>query len=87
METEPGFGPDDGIDHDGPIPPYRQLEAILAARITRGDWQPGRLIPSEVQLMGEYGLARGTVRRALDALAEAGRIFVVPQRGRYVSKD
>jgi DNA-binding GntR family transcriptional regulator len=57
---------------------------ILAARIERGDWQPGRAIPSEAQLIGEYGLARATVRRAIAVLVEAGIVFVVPQRGTYV---
>ena len=77
--------PDAGIDHDAPEPPYRQLAAILAARIQRGDWQPNRPIPSEARLVQEYGLARGTVRRAIHLLAEQGVVFVVPHRGTYVT--
>lgn len=77
--------PDAEIDHGAPLTPYRQLAEILRARVARGDWKPGRAIPSETQLVQEYGLARSTVRRALEVLSTDGVIFVVPQRGRYVS--
>lgn len=76
--------PDAYIDHDGPVTPYRQLAAILAARIKRGDWKPGRRIASEYELMSEYGLARSTVRRAIQVLIDDGAVFTVPQRGTYV---
>ena len=76
--------PDGEIDHDGPLTPYRQLAAILTARIQRGDWAPGRPIPSESRLVQEYGLARSTVRRAIKVLVEEGLVEVVPQRGAYV---
>ena len=79
-------GPDDEIDHGAPLPPYRQLAAILVARIARGDWQPGRAIPSEARLVQEYGLARSTVRRAIAVLVEEGVLFVVPQRGTFVAE-
>lgn len=75
---------DDSIDHEAPEPPYRQLAGILVARIRRGDWQPNRAIPSETRLVGEYGLARSTVRRAIAVLVDQGVLFVVPQRGTYV---
>jgi len=77
-------GPDDEIDHEGPITPYRQLAAILTARIARGDWEVNRAIPSELRLVQEYGLARSTVRRAIALLVEEGRVHVVPQRGTFV---
>jgi GntR family transcriptional regulator len=81
------MGPDDEIDHDAPLTPYRQLAEILRARIARGDWAPGRAIASEAQLVQQYGLARTTVRRAIAALVESGDVFTVPQRGTYVSES
>lgn len=72
------------IDHEGPVPPYRQLAAILKARIDRGDWAPGRAIPAESRLVQEYGVARSTVRRSIAVLVEQGIVFVVAQRGTYV---
>lgn len=78
------YDPDGEIDHEAPDPPYRQLAGILTARIGRGDWAPNRAIPSEAQLVGEYGLARATVRRAIALLVERDVLFVVPQRGTFV---
>jgi DNA-binding GntR family transcriptional regulator len=80
------FGADDEIDHEGPVTPYRQLAAILRARIARGDWAPNRVIASENQLVQQYGLARSTVRRSIAVLVEEGVLFVVPQRGTFVAK-
>ncbi|MEV6598882.1 GntR family transcriptional regulator [Actinoplanes sp. NPDC051346] len=73
------------IEPDGPVPPYLQLAEILAERIERGDLQPNRPIPSESQLVQEFGIARGTVRRAVAVLRERGVVFTVPQRGTYVA--
>lgn len=75
------------IDHDGPVTPYRQLAAILRARIERGDWQPDRPIASETALVQEYGIARTTVRRAIKFLTDEGIVYVVPQRGTYVTRQ
>ncbi|MFC8260398.1 MULTISPECIES: GntR family transcriptional regulator [unclassified Streptomyces] len=76
---------DAAIDPGAPLTPYRQLAEILRARIARGDWAAGRAIASENTLVQEYGLARSTVRRSLILLAEEGVLFVVPQRGWFVS--
>jgi GntR family transcriptional regulator len=79
--------PDAEIDHEGPVPPYRQLASILTARIKRGDWAPGRAIPAESRLVQEYGVARSTVRRSIALLVEEGVVFVVPQRGTFVKEN
>jgi DNA-binding GntR family transcriptional regulator len=81
------LGPDDEVRHNAPEPPYQQLAEILAARIARGDWLPRHPIPSESQLIGEYGLARGTVRRAVRLLVEQGLAFTVKGRGTFVAED
>lgn len=78
--------PDAQIDHEGPITPYRQLAAILKARIARGDWAEGRPIASETRLVQEYGLARSTVRRAITVLAEEQLVWTVQGRGTYVGQ-
>ena len=41
-------------------------------RISNRRWQPGDLIPGEVELAEEFGCARATVNRALRELAEDG---------------
>ena len=71
------------VDHGSPEPAYRQLEAILRARIAAGEWQHGPL-PSAKQLQQEYGVGRDTVLRAVEILREDGLVFTVPRRGTYV---
>lgn len=73
------------IDHEGPVPVFRQLAEILRARIARGDWAPNRQIPSEAQLMQTYGLARETTRKAVKVLIEDGVLFTVRGRGTFVT--
>jgi GntR family transcriptional regulator len=72
------------IDHEGPVPVYRQLADILRGQIQRGDLRPDRPIPSIVRLQQEYGLARGTVIKAAQVLVDEGLIYAVPGRGMYV---
>lgn len=80
------LGPDDELEHGGPVPVYQQLSAVLEARIVRGDWEPGRPIPSLVQLVQEFGVSRNTARAAVRHLAERGVVFTVPQRGSFVAR-
>jgi len=53
---------------------YREIKADILARITRGDWKPGSLLPGEIELAETYGAARATVNRAMRELAEDGII-------------
>jgi DNA-binding GntR family transcriptional regulator len=74
------------IDPQGPIPVYRQVADILAARIASGDLSPHRPIPSESAIVQEFGIARTTARRAVALLRERGLVYTVPQRGTYVGQ-
>jgi GntR family histidine utilization transcriptional repressor len=53
---------------------YREIKADMLGRITRGEWQPGSLLPNEQALAETYGTARATVNRAMRELAEDGII-------------
>ena len=76
------------LDKTIPIPLYHQLQAIVAERISSGEWPPGRQIPSERELCAEFGVSRITVRQALSALTNEGWLarqqgvgtFVAPRR-------
>lgn len=80
-------GPRDVIKRNTADWYYEQLAADLEERIKSGEWEPGTLIPSEHQLMQEYSLARGTVRRALKALVDKGLVYKRPGRGTVVRED
>jgi GntR family transcriptional regulator len=71
------------IDPRGPVPVWRQLAAILRARITSGRIPPGRVLPSEKQLEQEFGISRGTARKAIALLRDEGLVVTVAGRGTY----
>ncbi|MET7420492.1 GntR family transcriptional regulator [Dactylosporangium sp. NPDC005555] len=64
---------------------YKGITEALRARLASGELKPGSTLPSEAVLVTEYGVARNTVRRALDQLAEEGLIATQPGRGRLVN--
>jgi GntR family transcriptional regulator len=66
-------------------PVYRQLAAILRARIDSGEIPPRRAIPSKRTLMQEYGVALGTVNKALALLREDGYLVSVQGLGTFVT--
>jgi DNA-binding GntR family transcriptional regulator len=77
---------DDRIDPFGPLPPYRQIAAILRRRIESGQYPPDTRIPTESELVDAFEVARTTARRAIAVLREEGLIYTVPQRGSYVTR-
>ena len=72
------------VDHGAPQPAYKQLAAILRAKIAKGEWPNGPL-PSVKQLQQEHDVGRDTVLRAVEILRDEGLVFTVPRRGTYVS--
>jgi GntR family transcriptional regulator len=78
--------PADRIDPLAPIPPYRQIAAILKRRILSGQYRPNTRIPTESELVETYEVARTTARRAVGALRDEGLVYTVPQRGTYVAQ-
>jgi DNA-binding GntR family transcriptional regulator len=76
----------DRIDPLGPLPPYRQIAAILRRRIESGQYPPDTRIPTESELVEAFEVARTTARRAIAVLREEGLIYTVPQRGSYVTR-
>lgn len=65
---------------ESPIPRYHQLADLMRQRIARGVWEHGHKLPSLDELVGEFGVARVTVRQAIDVLTREG--LVSPQQGR-----
>lgn len=74
------------IDRESGKPLYAQLADILRSKINSGEYPPGKLIPSETYLQGEYDLARDTVRAALDVLREEGLVVTYSGRGTAVAE-
>jgi len=67
-------------------PLYTRVKHALAERILSGIWAPGRLLPNEFQLAGEFGVSQGTVRKALDSLAAENLVERHQGRGTFVAR-
>ena len=80
-------GRSDRIDPIAPVPPYRQVAAILRRRISSGRYRPGTRIPTESELVEEFEVARTTARRAVAVLRDEELIYTVPNRGSYVTRQ
>ncbi len=74
------------IDMRSPVPSYQQLAGQLRDAITSGEVEPDGELPSIQYMVGETGLAVGTVRRAVGVLIEEGLAYTVPGRGTYAGK-
>lgn len=71
---------------DQRLPRYQQMRDDIAARINRREWRPGDLIPSEAELAAQFGVAIGTVRKAIDQLVADGVLERQQGRGTFVRR-
>jgi GntR family transcriptional regulator len=85
MSAQVTYGERVTVDHQSNVPPYRQVAAILRARIEAGELAPKQRLPSIADLVQEYGIARTTASKALRVLADEGLAEVVPGWGTYVT--
>ena len=72
------------IDRVDDRPPYRQIADQLRAAIDCGDLVAGDKLPSEAVLIEHYGVARMTVRQAIQELRNEGRVVAEHGRGTFV---
>lgn len=60
------------LDEHAGVPLYELVKRQLSEAILFGKWPPGTLLPSEVALAQRFGVAVGTMRRALAELTAEG---------------
>lgn len=68
-----------------PIPLYEHVKRRLAEAILLGDLPPGTVLPGEVALADQYGVAVGTMRRALADLTADGMLMRRRKTGTVVT--
>jgi GntR family transcriptional regulator len=66
---------------------YKQIADHLRASIDRRDLAPGARLPSENDLVAEYGVSRVTARRALSVLVTDGLVTAEHGRGWFVRRQ
>ncbi len=72
------------IDRDSYEPAYAQLARILSAQIAEGVYRPGDQLPSEAQLVAQFGVSPMTVRRAINILVDRGIVSTAQGKGTFV---
>lgn len=60
------------IDHSSPIPLHLQVEAMLRKLIEEKEYKDGAFLPDEVSLAKKLGIARNTLRQAINKLVFEG---------------
>ena len=66
-------------------PLYQQIKARITRSLQAGEWRPGELIPSEMELAARFKVSQGTVRKAIDELAAENRLTRRQGKGTYVA--
>ena len=66
-------------------PLYQQIKALITQGLESGEWKPGELIPSEVELAARYKVSQGTVRKAIDELAADNLLVRRQGKGTFVA--
>jgi GntR family transcriptional regulator len=66
------------------LPLYQQIKALITQSLQSGEWKPGELIPSEVELANRFKVSQGTVRKAIDELAAENLVMRKQGKGTFV---
>jgi GntR family transcriptional regulator len=66
-------------------PLYQQIKSLILQALQVGQWKPGDLIPSEIELAGRFRVSQGTVRKAIDELAAEHLLVRRQGRGTFVA--
>lgn len=67
-------------------PLYFTIKRDVLTNIKQGTWSLGYQLPNEDALRTQYGVSRGTVRRALSELESEGYIERRPGKGTFVTR-
>lgn len=67
------------------VPLYIQVASVMRQRIENGHWLEGDKISTLEQLEAEFGVARVTIRQAIELLREEGLLDAQQGRGTFVS--
>ena len=66
-------------------PLYQQIKQLITQRLLEGEWRPGEMIPSEIELAQRFKVSQGTVRKAIDELAAENLLTRRQGKGTFVA--
>lgn len=66
-------------------PLYQQIKGLILQSLLASEWKPGESIPSEMDLAARYRVSQGTVRKAIDELANGHLLIRKQGKGTFVA--
>jgi GntR family transcriptional regulator len=66
-------------------PLYQQIKMLIMQGLQSGEWKPGELIPSEMDLAVRFKVSQGTVRKAIDELSSENLLVRRQGKGTFVA--
>jgi DNA-binding GntR family transcriptional regulator len=75
------------IDRSVPVLVYQQIVSWMREQISSGKWPEHYQLKSEIELSGELGVSRGTLRKAISDLIEEGLLIRLHGRGTFVASQ
>jgi GntR family transcriptional regulator len=66
-------------------PLYQQIKSLILGSLRSGEWKPGEVIPSEIDLATRFRVSQGTVRKAIDELAAENLLLRRQGKGTFVA--
>ena len=80
--TTPGAA---GVSTPAFSPLYQQIKGLILHSLQHGEWKPGEVIPSEMDLAARFRVSQGTVRKAIDELASDNLLVRRQGKGTFVA--
>ena len=69
------------------VPVYQQIKETIKTWIMDGVYKPSQKIPSEMELINEFGVSRLTIRQAVGLLVQEGYLVSKRGVGSFVTSD
>ncbi len=83
--AEASFAESSSSDTPAFQPLYQQIKNLLLKSLQTGEWKPGEVMPSEVELAARFKVSQGTVRKAIDEMATENLVVRRQGKGTFVA--
>ncbi len=68
------------------VPLYKEVKRLMLETVSAGEWPPASAIPAEKALAARFGVAMGTLRKAVDELVAENILVRQQGRGTFVAR-